>query len=195
MASHTPTGRRAIRQRGFTLLGLLFLVAGLGVAMAALGTVWHTAAQREKERDLLFAGDQYRRAIESFWNVPLPADTPRRQPKSFAELLLDPRFPQAVRHLRRAYRDPMTASGEWGLIAAPEGGFMGVHSLSADAPFKTGRFGAANAAFEGAAAYSDWRFEYAPAANPATAALPPQSGAAGQGSPPSTRPSGDQFKP
>jgi hypothetical protein len=88
MAGRTPIGRR---EDGFTLLGLLFLVAGLGVAMAALGTVWHSAAQREKERDLLFAGDQYRRAIESFWNVPLPEGTPRRLPKHFAELLLDPR--------------------------------------------------------------------------------------------------------
>jgi len=32
----------------------------MGVALAALGTMWHTASQREKERDLLFVGDQYR---------------------------------------------------------------------------------------------------------------------------------------
>jgi type II secretory pathway pseudopilin PulG len=65
MARPTPTGSRlrGRTQRGFTLLGLLFLLAGMGVAMAALGTMWHTASQRDKERDLLFVGDQYRQAI------------------------------------------------------------------------------------------------------------------------------------
>lgn len=162
MVNPTPTGRRrrAGQQRGFTLLGLLFLVAGLGVAMAALGTVWHSAAQREKERDLLFAGDQYRRAIESFWNVPLPAGTPRRLPKSFAELLLDPRFPQTVRHLRRLYRDPMTGSVEWGLLKGPDGGIAGVVSLSDGAPFKRASFPSAYARFEDAQSYRDWVFQF-----------------------------------
>lgn len=162
MDSRTPTGRRMRggRQRGFTLLGLLFLVAGLGVAMAALGTVWHSAAQREKERDLLFVGDQYRRAIESFWSVPLPAGTPRRLPKNFAELLLDPRFPQTVRHLRRLYRDPMTGGAEWGLLKGPDGGIAGVFSLSDGKPFKRASFPSAYARFEEAQSYRDWVFQF-----------------------------------
>ncbi|MBU1223084.1 MAG: type II secretion system protein [Gammaproteobacteria bacterium] len=162
MAGRTPTGRRrrAIRQRGFTLLGLLFLVAGLGVAMAALGTVWHSAAQREKERDLLFAGDQYRRAVESFWNVPLPVGTPRRLPKNFAELLLDPRFPQTVRHLRHLYRDPMTGDAEWGLLKGPDGGISGVLSLSDGTPFKRANFPSDYARFEDAQSYRDWVFQF-----------------------------------
>lgn len=151
---------RGSSQGGFTLLGLLFLVAGLGVAMAALGTVWHTAAQREKERDLLFAGDQYRRAIESFWTVPLPVGTPRRLPKNFAELLLDPRFPQTVRHLRRPYRDPMTGSGEWGLLKGPDGGIAGVFSLSDGTPFKRANFPSAYASFEDAQSYREWLFRF-----------------------------------
>jgi len=162
MANRTPTGRRrrGRRQGGFTLLGLLFLVAGLGVAMAALGTVWHSAAQREKERDLLFVGDQYRRAIESFWNVPLPAGPPRRLPKNFAELLLDPRFPQTVRHLRRLYRDPMTGGAEWGLLKGPDGGIAGVVSLSDGKPFKRANFPSAYARFEDAQSYRDWVFQF-----------------------------------
>lgn len=162
MASRTPTGRGMLgkRQGGFTLLGLLFLVAGLGVAMAALGTMWHSAAQREKERDLLFVGDQYRRAIESFWTVPLPVGTPRRLPKNFAELLVDPRFPQTVRHLRRVYRDPMTTSGEWGLLNGPDGGIAGVFSLSESTPFKHKNFPLAYAQFEEAQSYRDWVFRF-----------------------------------
>lgn len=153
-----PLPRR--RQRGFTLLGLLFLVAGLGVAMAALGTVWHTAGQREKERDLLFVGEQYRRAIESFWTTPLPVGTPRRLPKDFAELLLDPRFPDTVRHLRRAYHDPMTGSTEWGLLKGPDGGIAGVYSLSEGEPFKRANFPVAYGQFGEAQTYRDWVFRF-----------------------------------
>lgn len=162
MDRRTPTGKPLPRrrQRGFTLLGLLFLVAGLGVALAALGTVWHTAGQREKERDLLFVGEQYRRAIESFWNVPLPVGTPRRLPKDFSELLADPRFPDTVRHLRRAYRDPMTGSDEWGLLKSPDGGIAGVYSLSEGEPFRQANFPAAYIQFGEAQSYRDWVFRF-----------------------------------
>lgn len=160
MARPTPTGKRraAPSQGGFTLLGLLFLVAGMGVAMAALGTMWHTAAQREKEVELLFVGDQYRRAIESFWKMPLPVGMVRRLPKNFNELLTDPRFPNTVRHLRRVYHDPMTGTSEWGLVKGPDGGIAGVHSLSEDAPLKRAKFPAAYAQFEDAQRYRDWVF-------------------------------------
>ena len=147
-------------QGGFTLFGLLFLVAGLGVAMAALGTVWHSAAQREKERNLLFIGDQYRRAIESFWTMPLPVGTPRRLPKNFAELLLDPRFPNTVRHLRRIYRDPMTGGDEWGLLNGTDGGIAGVYSLSDGKPFRRANFPSVYARFEDAQSYRDWVFRF-----------------------------------
>jgi type II secretory pathway pseudopilin PulG len=162
MGRRTLTGRPLSggRQGGFTLLGLLFLVAGLGVAMAALGTMWHTAAQREKERDLLFVGDQYRQAIESFWKKPLPAGTVRRLPQNLDELLSDARFPATVRHLRRRYRDPMTGGTEWGLLKEPDGGIAGVYSQSADKPFRIADFPAAYAHFQEAETYRDWKFRF-----------------------------------
>lgn len=156
-------------QGGFTLLGLLFLIAIMGMSMAVLGTVWQTASQREKEQELLFAGDQYRRAIESFWNMPLPEGTPRRLPKNFGELIEDPRFPQTVRHLRRIYPDPMTRSVEWGVVKGPDGGIAGVYSLSAGKPFRKANFPSPYQAFEGQPAYSEWKFVFA-AGNPAAAA-------------------------
>lgn len=153
-------GRRCAA--GFTLLGLLFVIAALGVGMAALGTTWHTAAQREKERELLFAGDQYRRAIQSFWQMPLPQGTPRRLPRGIDELLEDPRFPNTVRHLRRIWRDPMTNDVEWGLQKDPEGGILGVYSLSDREPFKHGGFPATYVQFAEATTYRDWVFRIDP---------------------------------
>lgn len=145
--------------RGFSLIGLLFLVAGLGVGMAALGTMWHAAAQREKERELLFVGDQYARAIESFWSIPLPVGTPRRLPRNVAELLTDRRFPNTVRHLRRAWSDPMTG-GEWVLLKGADGGITGVASASEDTPFKQANFPAGYTRFEAAQRYRDWEFRF-----------------------------------
>ncbi len=143
------------RQSGFTLLGLLFLVALLGVGLAALGQVWETANRREKEAELLFIGDEYRRALESYYLA-----TPGQEkhfPKTLRELLADPRFPNTVRHLRRLYRDPMTQSTDWGLVKQGEE-ITGLHSLSGDAPFKVDGFRKPYDAFKGAASYRNWVF-------------------------------------
>lgn len=147
----------AAGQRGFTLLGLLFLVAGMGIGLAALGSLWHTAAQREKEQELLFIGDQFRRAIDSFWKV--EAGGGNRLPKDFNELIADPRFPGRVRHLRRVYLDPMTKGMEWGVVKGPDGGISGVYSLSEGKPFKTAGFTAPYQEFEQAQTYRDWVFQ------------------------------------
>lgn len=170
MGRPTATGKSGHygRTAGFTLLGLLFLVAGLGIGMAAVGTLWHTAAIRERELELLFVGNQYRQAIRSFWETPLPAGVPRRLPRNFDELLSDPRFAQTVRHLRRIYRDPVTGGREWGLVREPDGGISGVYCLSREKPMKQTGFDRANHAFEGRERYSEWIFFFNP--------LPPASG-------------------
>jgi type II secretory pathway pseudopilin PulG len=189
MASHTPTGRPVSGQSGFTLLALLFLVAGLGVGMAALGVVWHTASQREKEKELLFVGSQYRQAIESFWNRS-PGEA-KRLPKNFDELLADPRFPNTVRHLRRVYRDPMAPNAEWGLLKEADGGISGVYSLSEARPFKRADFAGGVESFQEAASYRDWvfRFDHEAAAKDAEArkkAAAGQAAAQGASSAPSS---------
>jgi len=139
-------------------LWLLFLVAGLGVSMAALGTLWHTAAQREKEKELLFVGDQYRRAIESFQKIPPPAGQQARLPQTLDELLLDPRYPHTVRHLRRLYPDPISGNADWGLLKDAQGGISGVFSQSENTPFKKQNFPAADAEFAAKTEYRQWVF-------------------------------------
>lgn len=151
------------RQRGFTLLLLLFLIAGFGVALAALGTLWHTHVQREKESELLFVGDQYRRAIESYYRQ--TPGTVKKYPPDFAALLQDPRFPLPVRHLRRLYRDPVSGSEEWGVLKAADGGILGVHSLSQAEPRKKAGFPARYSSFEGKRTYSEWQFLPPPSPN------------------------------
>jgi len=146
----------ATGEKGFTLLGLLFLVAGLGIALAALGTTWHTAVQREKERELLFVGGEFRRAIAGYHGR-TPA-TDKQYPESLEDLLADNRFPDKVRHLRRIYRDPLTGRTEWGLVKGEGERIVGVYSLSEAKPLKTGHFPAGYDEFAGAASYREWVF-------------------------------------
>ncbi|HEX7052843.1 MAG TPA: type II secretion system protein [Burkholderiales bacterium] len=145
---------------GFTYIGLLIVVMVMGAGLAAVGELYSHAAQREKERELLFVGHQFRDAIRSYYER--SPGTPA-YPKKLEDLVSDNRFPTPQHHLRRIYPDPMTGKPDWVLIEAPgDGGIMGVHSRSQEAPIKTGNFDAADAAFAGAARYADWEFVYVP---------------------------------
>ena len=145
------------RQQGFTYVGFLILVAVTGAGLAAYGEIASHAAQREKEAELLFRGNQYRQGIASYYKKE------SRYPPSLDELVEDKRYPMPVRHLRKLYSDPVTGSPEWGLVEAPGGsGVMGVYSRSPHKPIKTGNFPQANQEFEKAAAYADWKFVHSP---------------------------------
>lgn len=151
-----------IRQqpKGFTYLGMLIIVAVMGMGLAAFGQIYSHAAQREKEAELLFVGEQFREAIASYHRK---SPGTQAYPKTLEDLVEDKRFPMPQRHLRRIYADPMTGGREWGLVEAPGGaGIMGVHSLSEDKPIKSAHFSTRQQEFETAESYKAWRFVYSP---------------------------------
>jgi type II secretory pathway pseudopilin PulG len=149
-----------LRQQGFTYIGAMVLVAILGVVLAAAGEVWHVAQKREKEQELLFVGNQMRRALALYYEH-TPA-VGRRYPLSLEELLKDPRYPNTQRYLRKLYADPVTGSTEWGLLKGPNGEILGVHSRSEEEPLKKSQFSLADRNFEGKQKYSEWVFMYTP---------------------------------
>lgn len=152
---------RSRAEQGFTYLTVLFIVAILLGGLAMVGEMWETAAKRDKETELLFIGNQYRRAIARFYE-----GTPggvKRYPRTLEELLKDPRQPGTQRFLRRLYPDPFGAA-EWGIVKAPDGGVAGVYSLSEEKPLKIANFKLRDAGFDGAQRYMDWKFVYSPAA-------------------------------
>lgn len=154
------------REAGFTYLAMLLAVAVIGIGLAAAGQSWSTAAQRDREQELLFVGEQFRRAIRLYHRNSTDHATPgAAYPKALTDLLEDRRRGNTQRHLRRLYADPMTGKAEWGLVTtkAPDGDrITGVYSLSTLTPFKTSGFREENRAFEGAGGYSGWKFVYEP---------------------------------
>jgi type II secretory pathway pseudopilin PulG len=98
-ASRHDAARASTRMRadaGYAMAALLVMMSVMAVAMAAALPVWHTAATREKEAELIFRGEQYARAVVLFQRrygnaVPPNIDT-----------LLNERF------LRKRYKDPIT---------------------------------------------------------------------------------------
>jgi type II secretory pathway pseudopilin PulG len=158
MASPMRSGRRARRPQGFTYVALLIAVATVGGGAAATAELWSQSERREKERELLFVGAQFREAVRRYYEASPGAA--KSYPQHLDDLLVDRRFPEPRRHLRRMYRDPMTGKAEWSPVESPLGGIMGVRSLSEAQPLKTGGFIGDDAVLVGATRYSEWRFTY-----------------------------------
>lgn len=143
------------QQHGAIYLILIFILAISGVLMAGFGQVWATAAQREKEVQLLHVGNAYRQAILSFYNA-TPGDA-KQFPRKLEDLLIDKRFPDVRRHLRQLYPDPFSSKADWELVTE-QGAVIGVRSRDMRKPIKKAGFDLGNADFDKATSYNDWRF-------------------------------------
>ena len=148
---------------GFTYMVMLVAVSLTSIAAAITGNVLSTMIQRERESELLFRGQQYLQAIQSYYE----AGAQRQYPQTLEQLIKDPRY-VARRHLRRLYSDPLMASDQkvgWRLIENERGGIMGVASRAEGQPLKQARFPAALKQFSGANSYSQWAFVFRPKRN------------------------------
>jgi type II secretory pathway pseudopilin PulG len=143
--------------QGFTYLGLMILIAIIGIASATsleLGTLMQ---RRLAEETLLDIGKEFQRALASYANATPPGQS--TAPSSLQDLLKDPRYPNTRRHLRKLYADPMTGKETWGLVPSIENkGIVGIYSLSEEKPIKIGNFDTLFQSFEGATSYRNWIF-------------------------------------
>ncbi|MGB3433871.1 type II secretion system protein [Achromobacter sp.] len=148
--------RYAGRQGGSAYLTILMLVLGVATGLSAVAQPWRTQKVREQEAQLLFVGQQFQRALASYYR----SGTAPAYPKTLDALLKDDRVSFTRRHLRRIYEDPATGGKEWGLVKSPDGGIMGVYSLSTDTPLKQDGFDAALGDLSGKSSYQDWKFVF-----------------------------------
>jgi len=157
LAGKLPRNFSKRHDAGFTYLGLLFLLAIIGIVSATALQVGAVMHRRAAEEALLDVGREFSQALESYRRV-----TPKGQPdepSTLQDLLKDPRFPGVVRHLRKLYYDPVTGRQEWGIQRSEDmKGIAGVFSLSDAKPIKIGNFDLRLQGFTGKSSYQDWVF-------------------------------------
>lgn len=81
---------------GYAMAALLVMLAVMSVMLTVALPVWRQTAQREKEAELIFRGQQYARAIALFQRKYANAFPPS------VDVLVEQRF------LRKKYKDPIT---------------------------------------------------------------------------------------
>jgi type II secretory pathway pseudopilin PulG len=151
---------RRCSHAGFTYIGLLIAVVVMGVAMSAVGTVWRTHAQHEREQELLFIGHEFQRAIAAYYRA--GGGGLSQFPQDLNDLLEDKRGPEPKHYLRKLYVDPMTGAQDWTILRTDMLGITGIASSSQAAPQKKDGFAAGEEAFKDATCYCDWKFVYVP---------------------------------
>jgi type II secretory pathway pseudopilin PulG len=144
------------RESGFTYVSVLATLAVMSLGLAAVGPMWADQVQRERESDLLRFGALYAEAIARYHDT--SPGSPKQWPLSLDDLLLDTRFAGTVRHLRRLYPDPTDPTRPWGLVLAPEGGIVGVHSQNTDRPLRRESMQVGDAVLPKADRYDQWQF-------------------------------------
>ena len=160
-----PSGEaHRLAQRGLGWPGLMLLLAVMGAGLAVLGSSWSLQAQRGREAELRFRGEQIRAAIGRYVAARSPAEWPPT-----LEALLDDRREGITgtprHHLRRLWADPFTGRPDWVLIPAKSpgspgaAGIAGVHSRS-DAR-RLAEQGVALTEPGALPRVSDWRFVHA----------------------------------
>jgi type II secretory pathway pseudopilin PulG len=149
----SPVARRSLH--GFTYVALLAAIVIIGITMTVTGKYWSSVMRREKEEELLFRGDQYRLAIEGYYK----AKAPNAFPANIEQLLKDDRFPQAKRHLRQQFKDPVTGE-DFELFRDQSRGnrIIGVYSKSDKEPLKKQDFPEPYQEFADKTSYNEWKF-------------------------------------
>jgi type II secretory pathway pseudopilin PulG len=147
---------RPDKQRGFTYVAVLAILALLGIALAAVGTRWADRVQREREQELLRVGKLYAQAILAYHRGSPGSD--KTWPKTIQDLELDPRMLGTVRYLRAPYTDPMVPGQPLALVRAADDTIHGVYSTSTAAPFREGTIDLSVVVLAPAQRYSDWQF-------------------------------------
>lgn len=125
--------------KGLALATVLFMVFMINMSFLIAEQAWEVKIQRANEAELLWRGKKIQRAIERFYNER------RMFPESIDQLY-------NLKYLRKPYKDPMVADGEWDYIRPPHSmnQFIGVKSKSEENSFYE---------FDGKTVYNLWEFK------------------------------------
>jgi len=103
------------RDAGFSLAALIFFATAASILAAAAVPAYQMQAKREREKELIFRGEEYTRAIQKY----------QRKfgvyPGSIDQLVQT----NGLRFLRRAYKDPITGKDFRLIRINPDGSLSG----------------------------------------------------------------------
>ena len=142
------------------MLALLVIINIMGLSLSLSGKYWYTVKLREREKELLFRGCQFIKAIGNYYQNS-PGST-KTYPANIRDLLKDQRFANTTRYIRRIYKDPIKPGNDWGTIVDKCGRIKGVYSTSEMGPLKKEGFPSEISQFTGKEKYSEWKFIYYP---------------------------------
>lgn len=146
-------------QGGFAYLFLLITIATITTLAAYSLEAGSTLQRQHAEGELLRVGQEIELALLSYARTsPTRNGLARGGPPELTALLKDPRNPGIQRHLRKAYKDPLSGSETWGILRDASGAVIGVYSLAPGKPIKEKGFPVQWASFEAATSYGDWVF-------------------------------------
>jgi type II secretory pathway pseudopilin PulG len=98
--------RRRNLEKGYALLAILFMLAAFTIALMATGQAVATQIRRDREEEMVHRGQQYVRAIRRYY----------RKFGRYPSKIEDLEFANNIRFLRKRYKDPMVANGEWKVL-------------------------------------------------------------------------------
>ena len=105
------------QQGGYAFLLTLFMVVVLLISLSAMVPSVLINGRREREQDMIWRGEQYKRGIrlynQKFGKYPTKLDDLIKHQNG------------SLRFMRKLYKDPMTPDGgEWRLIYVTQGGML-----------------------------------------------------------------------
>ena len=159
-------------ERGYTLLALIVAIAVMSILMAAAVPIWSHLMKREREKELLFRGNQYIEAIDRFY-------------RKFGRLPLQLEELAKTKCIRKLYPEPMIKDGKWQLIYFQGGAQQARRRLpggESDQPLATGSIiGVVSKSseksimsYQGKNHYNQWKFAYQLAPRQGGRKIPPK---------------------
>jgi hypothetical protein len=124
MRSSAPMQRKLRGQEGYALTLVVFMLALIVIASAAIAPNIITNGRREKEEEMIWRGKQYVRGIRLFVRYYQAHGGATRFPTSMEDLTKNK---VGIRFMRQAYKDPVNpVDGSWRMIyVGPNGQLIG----------------------------------------------------------------------
>lgn len=112
-----------MNEKGFTLAGVIVILTIMMIFVAyTVPRQWSTIMKRERERETIYAMQQYAKAITEFR---LKNNTYPTSPQQ----LKDARLPRMIRGLKGEFVDPLTGEVDWLVIPQSAGNALPQHNI------------------------------------------------------------------